>query len=140
MNGICLDTGVITLLTKIDPSKEILELKKKNHTGSMMIYVLKGALTEAFFHLCQANGKEIATNQIYSLIKNLHFNLVETDEADIILAGTLKCQHHKILSYIDCMEIAYCLNKKMDFHTTEKLISKIPSSILQKLVVVKYQF
>lgn len=37
----------------------------------------------------------------------------------------MKCQHSNILSYIDCLTIAFSLNKKITLHTTEKNLGEI---------------
>ena len=60
------------------------------------------------------------------------FNQIRKDELEahivspiITEAGLLKCQHYDELSYNDCFAVAYALNKKLTFHTTEKNLGKI---------------
>ena len=50
----------------------------------------------------------------------------------MIKAGLLKCQHAKVLSYNDCFAIAYALNKKFTFHTTEKGLKEIQPNLKLK--------
>ena len=104
------------------------------------MHILKPVLIETFKHLCHLHGIEFAKITILSFINQYPIHLIEFDIALIIKAGTLKCQNPKTLSYIDCMSIAYTLNSKITFHTTEKTLKKIPSTTLKRLKVVEYRF
>jgi hypothetical protein len=102
--------------------------------------VFKPVLIEAFNHLCKAHGKESAKVQLMSFTRKFPVVQRDLDDSLVFTAGLLKCQHSKNLSYIDCISIAYCLNNKEEFHTTEKLLKRIPENTLKKLKVVKYEF
>ena len=43
----------------------------------------------------------------------------------LLKAGGLKCQYRRILSYFDCLVIAYTLNENLTLHTTEKNLRTI---------------
>ena len=140
MKEICLDTGVLGIYLSINPGKKIQTLIQNIRKGLTKAFVLKPVLIEIFYHLCKIEGKEIASIKITNLKNKIPFNLVDLDDSLILKAGILKCQHRTTLSYIDCMSIAFCLNTNTTFHTTEKLIKKIPNNTLNQLKIEKYSF
>jgi len=135
MSKACIDTGPLNLYYAKDPPREVQDLIDSIKKRKIKAYILWPVLIEVFKHLCIAHGKDKAEVSITSLISKYPVELVSLDESLIIKAGLLKCQHRSILSYIDCMVIAYSLNKKMTLHTTEKSIPKIPN-----LKIKKYSF
>ena len=140
MKEICLDTGVLGIYLSINPGKKIQTLIQNIRKGLTKAFVLKPVLIEIFYHLCKIESKEIASIKITNLKNKIPFNLVDLDDSLILKAGILKCQHRTTLSYIDCMSIAFCLNTNTTFHTTEKLIKKIPNNTLNQLKIEKYSF
>ena len=140
MKEICLDTGVLGIYLSINPGKKIQTLIQNIRKGLTKAFVLKPVLIEVFYHLCKIEGKEIASIKITNLKNKIPFNLVDLDDSLILKAGILKCQHRTTLSYINCMSIAFCLNTNTTFHTTEKLIKKIPNNTLNQLKIEKYSF
>ncbi len=136
----CLDTGVLGIYLSINPGKKIQNLIQNIRKGLTKAFVLKPVLIEIFYHLCKIEGKEIASIKIAYLKSQIPFILVDLDDSLILKAGILKCQHRTSLSYIDCMSIAFCLNTNTTFHTTEKLIKKIPNNTLNQLKIEKYSF
>ena len=124
-NIICLDTGMITLLYSKDTPQSILQLFKKIKEETIEAHVLSPLLTESFYHICRLSGKVAAETILASFLNTYPIKLVNLNQSLIIKAGVLKCQHTKILSYNDCFTIAYALNKRLIFHTTEKEIGKI---------------
>ncbi len=135
-----LDTGILTLFLASDCPQKINELMGKVKDGTMEGHVLAQVLVEVFFHVCKLDGIEDAKVALNSLREQYPLKIAEQDTSLVVSAGILKCQHKDTLSYTDCMSIAYCLNNKCIFHTTEKNIKKIPANTLQKLNVVKYSF
>ena len=107
---------------------------------TILAYLPKPVLIEAFFHVCKNDGKEIAKITLANFLEKYPLNLIEFGTNLILHAGQLKCQHRNSLSYIDCMGIAIALNRKIPFHTTEKKLTKIPNHVLNKLKVVTYSF
>ena len=140
MKEICLDTGILGIYLSTNPGKKVHNLFLGIRKGLTKAFVLKPVLIETFFHLCKLEGKEIASIKLTNLKNQLPFNFVDLDDSLILKAGILKCQHHTSLSYIDCMSIAFCLNTNTPFHTTEKLIKKIPNNTLNQLKIEKYSF
>ncbi|MHA1371572.1 MAG: PIN domain-containing protein [Promethearchaeota archaeon] len=137
---ICLDTGILTLHFARDCPPKVEEFMKKIKNRDIEAHVLAPVLSEFFFHVCKLDGIEIAKISINSLLEQYPLVVVKHDTSLIVSAGILKCQHRNTLSYIDCMSISYCLNNKLEFHTTEKKVKKIPGNTLQKLRIVKYQY
>ena len=140
MKEICLDTGILGIYLSINPGKKIQTLIQNIRKGLTKAFVLKPVLIEVFYNLCKIEGKEIASIKIANLRSQIPFNLVDLDDSLILKAGILKCQHRTSLSYIDCMSIAFCLNTNTTFHTTEKMIKKIPNNTLNQLKIEKYSF
>ena len=140
MKEICLDTGVLGIYLSINPGKKIQTLMHNIRKGLTEAFILKPVLIEVFYHLCKIECKEIASIKITNLKNQIPFNIVDLDDSLILKAGILKCQHRTSLSYIDCMSIAFCLNTNTTFHTTEKLIKKIPNNTLNQLKIEKYSF
>jgi hypothetical protein len=140
MQNICLDTGVLGLFFVEPQTPEIKSLISNILNKNVNPHIVKPVLCELFYHLCREFGRDISSTMISSLKHKFPFILVDLDESLITLAGTLKCQHHTLLSYIDCMSLSFCLNNKMAFHTIEKCLQKIPQSILDRLIIVKYHF
>jgi len=124
-NAICLDTGMITLLYSKDTPQSILQLFKKIKEELIEAHVLSPLMTESFYHICKLSGKVAAETILATFLNSYPIKLVNLNQSLIIKAGLLKCQHAKTLSYNDCFAIAYALNKKLIFHTTEKTIGKI---------------
>ena len=132
---ICLDTGPITLHFTKDEPKEITILMDNIKQHKTEAYVISPILVEVFKHLCIAKGKLFAELSISSLQKNYPLIFVSLSNDIIIKAGGLKCQYRTILSYFDCLVIAYALNERLVLHTTEKNLPPI-----QNLRVKKYQY
>lgn len=122
---ICLDTGMITLLYSKDTPGQILQLFKNIKEENIEAHVLSPLMAESFYHICKLSGKVAAETILATFLNTYPIKLVNLNQSLIIKAGLLKCQHAKILSYNDCFAIAYALNKKFTFHTTEKSIEKI---------------
>ena len=123
--SICLDTGMITLLYSKDTPQPILQLFKNLKEEKIEVHVLSPLMAESFYHICKLSGKVAAETILATFLNTYPIKLVNLNQSLIIKAGLLKCQHAKILSYNDCFAIAYALNKKLTFHTTEKSIGKI---------------
>ena len=140
MDRICLDTGVLSILLSGNPTEKIQRLQKNAHTNKVECHILSPMLVETYWQICKIKGIEIAKIAITSFVRKFPHVLVDLDENIILKAGMVKCQHMTTLSYNDCISIAYCLNTKMAFHTTEKTIKKIKHSTLEKLKVVQYDF
>jgi len=121
----CLDTGMITLLYSKDTPQPILQLFKNIKEEKIEAHVLSPLMAESFYHICKLSGKVAAETILATFLNTYPIKLVNLNQSLIIKAGLLKCQHAKILSYNDCFAIAYALNKKLTFHTTEKRIGKI---------------
>ena len=140
MQRICLDTGVLSLLLSKDPTEKIRKLRKRTENNEVECHILSPILVETYWHLCKLKGIEIAKIALTSFTRKFPHVLVDLDENIILKAGMLKCQHGTTLSYNDCISIGYCLNNKMQFHTTEKTIQKIKHNTLEKIKIVKYNF
>ena len=140
-NDACLDTGVLGIFLSENPSQKVRDFMTFVHKGLITVYILKPVLVELFYHLCKLEGKEIASIKLTNLLKRQpNFHYIDLDDSLILEAGILKCQHGTTLSYIDCISIAFALNTNATFHTTEKLIKKIPGNTLQRLKIEKYAF
>ncbi len=122
---ICLDTGLITLLYSKDTPQTIKQLFNNIKEKKIEAHVLSPIIAEAFYHICKIEGKVAAETKIATFLNTYPIKLVNLNQSIIIKAGLLKCQHSKILSYNDCFALAYALNKKLTFHTTEKELKKI---------------
>lgn len=132
---ICLDTGPLTLHFTKDEPKEITTLMNDIKHQKTEAYVISPILVEVFKHLCVAKGKSFAESSISALQKNYPFIFVSLTTDIILKAGGLKCHYRRILSYFDCLVIAFALNERLVLHTTEK---ELPS--IQNLRVKKYQY
>ena len=139
-NKAYLDAGILTLYLAKNCPQKINELMTSIKAGTVEGHVLAPVLTEAFSHICKLDGIDDAKVSINTLLKEHPLHVGEQDTSLVVSAGVLKCQHRDSLSYIDCLSIAYCLNNKCTFHTTEKKLKKIPGNTLQRLQVVKYSF
>ncbi len=140
MERICLDAGVLGIFFSTNCTPQVQELMNAIKNTTYEAHVLKSVLCEAYYHVCEVNGRETATVQLTSLVRRYPLVQVDLDESLIYFTGLLKCQNKNTLSYIDCMSIAYCLNNHLPFHTTEKLLKKIPTNTLKKLKVITYQW
>ena len=140
MKEICLDTGVLNILLSENPTDKVKKLEKSVYSGKVECHILSPVLVELYWQICRLKGIEIAKIAITSFIRKFPIVKVDLDENIILKAGMVKCQHKSSLSYNDCISIAYCLNKKIPFHTTEKKIMKIKHNTLEKLKIVKYEF
>lgn len=125
VKNVCLDTGMITLLYSKDTPQPILQLFKNIKEEKIQAHVLSPLLAESFFHICKLSGKVAAETILATFLNTYPIKLINLNQSLIIKAGLLKCQHAKTLSYNDCFAIAYALNKKFTFYTTEKSIGKI---------------
>ncbi|MHA1104743.1 MAG: PIN domain-containing protein [Promethearchaeota archaeon] len=122
---ICLDTGIITLLYSKDNPNQITTLFNQIKTDELEAHVVSPIITEAFFQICKLRGKVEAEITIATFLNTYPIKLINLNQSLIIKAGLLKCQHYNELSYNDCFAVAYALNKKLTFHTTEKNLGKI---------------
>ncbi len=125
MKAICLDTGPLTLHFTRDEPKEITKLMQEIKHQKTEAYVISPILVEVFNHLCIAKGKSFAEASISALQLNYPLVLVPITNDTLLKAGGLKCQYRRILSYFDCLVIAYALNEKLVLHTTEKNLPPI---------------
>jgi predicted nucleic acid-binding protein len=132
---ICLDTGPLTLHFTKDEPQEITTLMNDIKHQKIDAYVITPILVEVFKHLCIAKGKWFAESSISALQMNYPMKFVSLSNDTILKAGGLKCQYRRILSYFDCLVIAYTLNEKLVLHTAEK---KLPT--IQNLKVKTYSF
>jgi predicted nucleic acid-binding protein len=133
---ICLDTGIITLLYSKDKPGEISKLFRQIMKNEIEAHVVSPIITEAFYHICKLRGKVAAETTVATFLNTYPLKLINLNQSLIIKAGLLKCQYYQELSYNDCFSIAYALNKKLAFHTTEKNLMKI----LPNLKVKSYIF
>ena len=133
---ICLDTGLITLLYSKDTPQPIKRLFKNIIEKKIEAHVISPILAEAFYHICRIEGKAAAETKIATFLNTYPVKLVNLNQSLIIKAGFLKCQYAKKLSYNDCFAVAYALNKRLTFHTTEKELKKI----LPNLKLTTYTF
>ncbi len=78
--------------------------------------------------------------KVTSLPAAYAIEIIHVDMRITIRAGQLKCQYQHALSYNDCLSIAYCLETKLEFHTTEKKLKTFPGHVLSQLKVVKYNW
>ena len=130
--SICLDTGPLTLFCSKPVPNEISDLMKKIKQNKINAHIVWPILIEVYKHLCILKGKIFAESAIISLLNNNPFILVNIDMSLLLKAGALKCQYRNVLSYNDCIVIAYSINKKLILHTTEKDFPKIPNLLIKK--------
>lgn len=133
---ICLDTGIITLLYSKDQPEEISKLFTQIMKNEIEAHVVSPIMTESFYHICKLIGKGAAETTVVTFLNTYPIKLINLNQSLIIKAGLLKFQYYQELSYNDCFAIAYALNKKLAFHTTEKNLKKI----LPNLNVKSYIF
>lgn len=133
---ICLDTGIITLLYSKDQPEEISKLFTQIMKNEIEAHVVSPIMTESFYHICKLIGKVAAETTVATFLNTYPIKLINLNQSHIIKAGLLKFQYYQELSYNDCFAIAYALNKKLAFHTTEKNLKKI----LPNLNVKSYIF
>jgi predicted nucleic acid-binding protein len=124
-NALCLDTGIITQLYSKNPPKQIKNLMKKVKNKEIIAYVVYPILVEVYYQICRLSGQDAAEARVASFLHNYPVRLVNLNKSLIFKAGKMKCQHSNILSYIDCLAIAFSLNKKITLHTTEKNLGEI---------------
>ena len=122
---ICLDTGPLTLHFTRDEPKEITNLMQDIKHQKTEAHVISPILVEVFNHLCIAKGKTFAEASISALQLNYPLVFVPITNDTLLKAGGLKCQYRRMLSYFDCLVIAYTLNEKLVLHTTEKNLPTI---------------
>ncbi|MHA1620291.1 MAG: PIN domain-containing protein [Promethearchaeota archaeon] len=140
MKQICLDTGIFSIFFE-DKSRDrhkVLELFQKFRKKGIEGHVLNPVISEVYYQLCVLKGKDYATSKLVSLLNIYPIKLIAPGLNDLILAGQIKCSDRKKLSYIDCLSIAYSLNTNISFHTTEKLVKKIPIKTLERLKITTY--
>ncbi len=136
MKRACLDTGIITQFYSKEPPKSILDFMNSIKAGKIEAYALSPIIVEAFYHICNLKGKASAETMIATLLKTYPIKIVNLNQSLIFKAGILKCQYRTELSYNDCYAIAFSLNKKVTFHTTEKNLNRI----LPTLKLKTYKF
>ena len=135
-NKICLDTGIVTQFYSENTPESILQLMKSVLEGKIEAYILAPILIEIFYHICVLRGKQSAETTVATFLNKYPVKLVNLDQTLIYKAGRLKCQHRNRLSYNDCYAIAYSLNNKLIFHTTEKELKED----LLNLKIVNHSF
>jgi hypothetical protein len=140
MQKILLDAGILSIFFSKDSNDDADLLRVSIKANQVEAHVLKPMLCEAFFNICKSEGKDAAASKLATLMRIYNINQDDLDEPTINLAGTLKCQHRDKLSYIDCMNIAFCLNNKLALHTTEKSLRQILPETRKRLRVVSYKF
>jgi predicted nucleic acid-binding protein len=118
----------------------IVKLVSNLKEGTVHGQVLAPLLCEVYFHLCRPKGKDYASMKVSSLPAAYSIEIIPVDMRITIRAGQLKCQYQHMLSYNDCLAIAYCLETKLVFHTTEKKLKTFPGHVLSQLNVVKYNW
>ena len=134
-NIACIDTGIITQFYSKEPPKSILHFMDSIKAGKIEAYVLSPIIVEAFYHICKLKGKANAETMIATFLKTYPIKIVNLNQSLIFKAGILKCQHRAELSYNDCYTIAFSLNKKITFHTTEKSLGKILPTLKLKTYI-----
>ncbi|MGV9199617.1 MAG: PIN domain-containing protein [Promethearchaeia archaeon] len=137
---ICLDAGVLDIHFSKNCTQKVKKLMDSILRKDIQAYILRSILIESYYHLCKLKGNEIAQITITSFLNKYPINLVHISNDLIYSAGKLKCQNRKTLSYNDCLSIAFCLNKKVAFHTTEKNLEHVPNTTLKRLKIEKYRF
>ncbi len=104
--------------------------------GINICHTLYPILIEAYYRISKLIGLVGADTRIASFIENYPIKLVNLNKSLVFKAGELKSKYSHILSYNDCIIIAYALNKKIEMHTTEKDLH----NILPTLKLKEYQF
>lgn len=140
MREACLDAGVLGIYFSKDRTPEVKRLMNAILSGKVTAYMLKHVLVEVHFHLCKLQGVTEANAQVTNFQASYPVILVDLDDSLMLHAGKLKCQHARVLSYNDCMTIAFCLRENVELHTTEKFLKDVPHNTLQRLRVVRYDW
>ena len=135
----CFDTGVFSIFFSKECTPKVTGVMQQLKKGSVVGQVVSPVLTEIIYHSCTVEGKERAQVLVGSLLEDYNIDVISLDRDLLYSAGILRCQHRSVLSYIDCMSIAYALKMNLPFHTTEKKLKQIPGNVLQRLKVVKYE-
>jgi hypothetical protein len=139
MNPVALlDTGIITLFyCSGNKDSKLARLMDRIKMREIQGVLMRTTLVEALSQLCkQPGGITFAETTMASFLKNYGIVVQDFDNSIAFKAGKLKCQHRKILSNVDCVAIAYALNFKIPFHTTEKHLNEI----LPRLKIETYSF
>jgi predicted nucleic acid-binding protein len=136
----CIDAGVLDIFFSENPTQKVSDLMDSILTEDIKAYLLRPILVESYYHICKLKGIEIAQITIASFIQKYPVDLVNITSDLIFSAGKLKCQNRKTLSYNDCLSIGFCLNNKVEFHTTEKNLKNIPNNTLKRLKTETYKF
>lgn len=130
-----MDSGPVTLFLLEEPPNKIKNLFDSIKVKKIVPCIVPEVLVEIFKHLCVARGRYFAEKTLTSLIHTYNFEIVSILPSIIIKSGELKCRFRDKLSYVDCIAIAYSINNRLEFHTTEKELPPITN-----LKVVKYDF
>jgi predicted nucleic acid-binding protein len=124
MNEVCLDTGIVTQFYSKNPPKKIVNVINRIKKKELKASLLYPILVEIYFHICKLLGKDAAETRVASFLNNYPVKVMNLNYSLIFKAGGLKCRYAHILSYNDCLLIAYALNKKITLYTTEKDLKK----------------
>jgi predicted nucleic acid-binding protein len=138
-NEICIDSGIFSIFFSNTCTHRVLELMAKVKNGDLTGQLISPLVCEIYYHACKVYGQDQARILLNSTLVDYCIEIIDPDKSLLFMAGLLKCQHRTTLSYNDCLAIAYCLNMKLEFHTTEKKLKEIPGNVLQKLKTVKYE-
>lgn len=132
----CLDTGIVTQFYSKNPPKEIVNVINRIKNKELKASLLYPVLVEIYFHICKLLGKDAAETRVASFLNNYPVQVINMNFSLIFKAGELKCRYAHILSYNDCLLIAYALNTKIPVYTTEKDLKKT----IPNLKVKEYTF
>jgi len=140
MNSICLDTGIFSIYFEQDSrdKHKVMDLFQSIKNGQKIAHVMSPVISELYYHLCKAHGKESATASVLSMLNVYPLELINPNIDDLLLAGQIKCDDRVHLSYVDCLSIAHSLNAKIPFYTTEKFLKQIPEKMLNRLKIVSF--
>ena len=138
MNSLALiDTGVVTAYYSKRPTAQVIELMERVKEGKTCGQLLRPIMVEVYSHLCKLpGGMQFAESTLASFMAEFSLEIVPLDASITYKAGKLKCQHRTSLSMVDCLAIAYCLNRNVTFHTTEKGLKKL----IPRLKIATYSF
>jgi predicted nucleic acid-binding protein len=100
-------------------------------------YVIQPTLVEVLARICKLKGKEVAMEDVANFLDDFPINVTYMDQSIVLKAGLLKCEHRQVLSYIDCLVIAFCLNAKLTLHTTEKGLKSMFANLPLKTYTFK---
>ena len=136
-----LDTGVVMLNFNKNPPRTIQKLYTQIKSGTITAYILEPVIEEMAYHICVSYGKEKVDSYVRSFLKNYKINIIQPTLKTITEAGILKCKYRTFLSYYDALLINYCLNEKIEVHTTEKRMrKKFRPEIVNKLKIITYRY